>query len=634
MNVRIDDISGDGSSLSSLSDEERRKLLKPNPSKEDVHKILVSSYADSEKSVNVCHKLESYDDCNYLVEVKGCRYVCKIHNGVESDAYILSPDDCRIELMKQIFNHLKKPEYSVTTSYPIPPNDSSNSSCVHRLAVVSNEHSPRDLVVTLLRYVPGVPMCRVTSMSIETIVDAGQYLGRICHALDDLSTTDAKVVSMAKPLFHAWDGQHTSQVLPKFIQYISCPQRQQMVTSVIQTFTQSMAKQTFRKGILQGDYNDANILLQTSADTETQISGVIDFGDSTYSWRVLDVSVAMTYAMMTTYGKANRSLSAAAAMLRGIHSIYPLLPEELVHLRLLVAVRLACSATLGAYSIHMNPDNHEYLSMHAEPAWRALSLLWSLQHAEAIDNLFHQACHPSFPSSTSKDTGTIYCADISIPDPNIADPLSDIRVRKDDSPEPPVKKIKYPIPLVFVTGNKKKLEEVQRILKLNANFVLTNKKMDLPELQGPPLTIAREKCALAAKEIGGPVITEDTSLCFEALNGLPGPYIKWFLDDVGLDGLVNMITFSKDKRAYAQTVVAYTSGPDEEIHLFDGRTHGVIVSSRGSLDFGWDPIFQPNDNNENLTYAEMNKERKDAISHRSRAFSQLRTFLLQQSSHS
>lgn len=54
--------------------------------------------------------------------------------------------------------------------------------------------------------------------------------------------------------------------------------------------------------------------------------------------------------------------------------------------------------------------------------------------------------------------------------------------------------------------------------------------VSLPELQGDPLEIAREKCRCAAAEVQGSVIVEDTSLCFNALNGMPGPYIKWFVE--------------------------------------------------------------------------------------------------------
>ena len=50
--------------------------------------------------------------------------------------------------------------------------------------------------------------------------------------------------------------------------------------------------------------------------------------------------------------------------------------------------------------------------------------------------------------------------------------------------------------------------------------------------------MAREKCKLAAKEIKGPCLTEDTSLCFNALGGMPGPYIKWFLSKLGPEGIV------------------------------------------------------------------------------------------------
>eukprot|EP01052_Picozoa_sp_SAG31_P019692 SAG31_NODE_1447_length_8308_cov_58.914881_4_plen_72_part_00 len=53
---------------------------------------------------------------------------------------------------------------------------------------------------------------------------------------------------------------------------------------------------------------------------------------------------------------------------------------------------------------------------------------------------------------------------------------------------------------------------------------------------------------------------------------------------------------------------------------------GSIVSARGPLDFGWDPIFQP-DEGGGKTYAELTKEEKNAISHRGKALEKLRTWL-------
>lgn len=197
-------------------------------------------------------------------------------------------------------------------------------------------------------------------------------------------------------------------------------------------------------------------------------------------------------------------------------------------------------------------------------------------------------------------------------------------------------------PITFVTGNKNKLAEVQQILSQDGSFPLDiiNQKIDLPELQGDVLEIAKEKCRLAVQQVRGPCFTEDTSLCFSALNGMPGPYIKWFLESCGHDGLNQMLAGFSDKSAYAQTVIAYSNGPpvvqntndtvaeeEDDIHIFVGRTSGKIVPPRGSLDFGWDPIFEPDEGN-GLTYAEMRKDEKNAISHRGRSFSKLREFLL------
>ncbi|KAI1908218.1 nucleoside triphosphate pyrophosphohydrolase ham1 [Ophidiomyces ophidiicola] len=75
----------------------------------------------------------------------------------------------------------------------------------------------------------------------------------------------------------------------------------------------------------------------------------------------------------------------------------------------------------------------------------------------------------------------------------------------------------------FITGNKNKLSEVQAIL--GDAIEVQNVPVDLPELQGSVEEIALQKCRNAAKEVNGPVLTEDTALEFNALNGLPGPYM-------------------------------------------------------------------------------------------------------------
>jgi len=180
--------------------------------------------------------------------------------------------------------------------------------------------------------------------------------------------------------------------------------------------------------------------------------------------------------------------------------------------------------------------------------------------------------------------------------------------------------------LVFVTGNKKKLEEVQAILGSSVN--LTSHKLDLTEIQGTTQEISADKCRKASNTLNVPVITEDTCLCFNALKGLPGPYIKWFLDKLGHDGLNKMLAGFEDKSAYALCTFAYSTGPGAEPILFEGRTNGKIVPARGPKNFGWDPIFQPDGFDQ--TYDEMPKATKNTISHRYKALSILKDFLASQ----
>ncbi|KAJ3212582.1 nucleoside triphosphate pyrophosphohydrolase ham1 [Dinochytrium kinnereticum] len=188
-------------------------------------------------------------------------------------------------------------------------------------------------------------------------------------------------------------------------------------------------------------------------------------------------------------------------------------------------------------------------------------------------------------------------------------------------------------PITFVTGNANKLREVQQILTASSpNLSLRNQALDLPELQGSSTReVTIDKCRRASEALNGsPVLVEDTSLCFNSLGGLPGPYIKWFLEKMGHEGLNRMIDGFEGKvegdarAAWALCTFAYCGGKDEEVLLFEGKTDGRIVRPRGPTNFGWDPIFQPD--GFELTYAEMDKEVKNSISHRAKALSKVQEY--------
>eukprot|EP01059_Diplonema_ambulator_P000035 TRINITY_DN10027_c0_g1_i1.p1 TRINITY_DN10027_c0_g1~~TRINITY_DN10027_c0_g1_i1.p1 ORF type:complete len:213 (+),score=72.07 TRINITY_DN10027_c0_g1_i1:46-639(+) len=174
--------------------------------------------------------------------------------------------------------------------------------------------------------------------------------------------------------------------------------------------------------------------------------------------------------------------------------------------------------------------------------------------------------------------------------------------------------------VTFVTGNANKLKEVNAIL--SGSVEVMSRKVDLPELQGEPLDIAKEKAKEACRQLNEPVLTEDTGLCFNALQGLPGPYIKWFLEKLTVENLPKILDGFEDKSGYAQCIFTYCE-PGQDPICFEGRCEGSIVPARGPRNFGWDPCFLPNES-DNKTFAEMDPADKNKISHRARALEKVK----------
>lgn len=73
----------------------------------------------------------------------------------------------------------------------------------------------------------------------------------------------------------------------------------------------------------------------------------------------------------------------------------------------------------------------------------------------------------------------------------------------------------------------------------------------------------------------------------------------------------------EDKTGYAMTIFAYLESEDAKPILFVGKTDGSIVAPRGGARFGWDPNFE--EASTKKTYAEMDRDEKNALSHRGKA---------------
>jgi non-canonical purine NTP pyrophosphatase (RdgB/HAM1 family) len=174
--------------------------------------------------------------------------------------------------------------------------------------------------------------------------------------------------------------------------------------------------------------------------------------------------------------------------------------------------------------------------------------------------------------------------------------------------------------ITFLTGSQEKFAEAQAVLP-----DLIRWHMDLPEIQDiDPRNIIQAKLAEASRHMSGAIVVEDTSLAFDALNGLPGPLIKWFLQRLGVEGLAHLPRVLGNDKASARTVVGYRSAAGVEA-FFEAVIPGRIVSPQGAAGFGWDALFLPD--GQDKTFAQMSAQEKNAISMRRLAFEQLKDFL-------
>ncbi len=121
--------------------------------------------------------------------------------------------------------------------------------------------------------------------------------------------------------------------------------------------------------VIHNDSNDYN-LLTTTANRHTRCSGLIDFGDMVYSYRVCDLAIAMAYALFGQHDV----VTAARAIVAGYERCLALQSAEKDILYYLITARLVQSLLLSTQSYRANPDN-DYLLVSARPAWELLEFL-------------------------------------------------------------------------------------------------------------------------------------------------------------------------------------------------------------------------------------------------------------------
>lgn len=167
----------------------------------------------------------------------------------------------------------------------------------------------------------------------------------------------------------------------------------------------------------------------------------------------------------------------------------------------------------------------------------------------------------------------------------------------------------------LITGNQHKLEEWER--QLPSTVELHHQAIDLDEIQSfDNAEIIRHKVHQAYELIKKPVVVEDVSGGLDKLNGLPGPFVKFFVERMGKDALYQI--GGEGAGMTVTCTIGYYDGEREII--VEGTLHGTTTAARGDA-FGFDVSFVPD--GQTKTYSEMTAAEKDAVSHRHIAITKL-----------
>ena len=184
--------------------------------------------------------------------------------------------------------------------------------------------------------------------------------------------------------------------------------------------------------------------------------------------------------------------------------------------------------------------------------------------------------------------------------------------------------------LLFATNNAHKLAEVQAVLG-DGYALLTPRdcgvEEEIPETQPSLEGNASQKAHYLHERTGRDCFADDTGLEVEALGGAPGVHSARYATD-GHDFAANNhlllknLEGAENRRARFRTVIALAI-EDRDIELMDGTVYGHIADTpAGTAGFGYDPVFVP-DGCGGLTFAQMDADAKNAVSHRGRATAKL-----------
>jgi len=177
------------------------------------------------------------------------------------------------------------------------------------------------------------------------------------------------------------------------------------------------------------------------------------------------------------------------------------------------------------------------------------------------------------------------------------------------------------VKILFATGNPGKLREVEA--RFAALGIEVEQLVDeYPEIQSDDLeTVVDLGLDWLWERHKMAIIIDDSGLFINALGGFPGVFSAYVFKSLGCGGILKLMDGVKDRSAEFRCCAGFI-GLDGKKIIVNGVAEGVIIHEKlGDSGFGYDPIFMPV--GEKKTFAQMELDEKNSISHRGRAFAEL-----------
>jgi 4-aminobutyrate aminotransferase-like enzyme/Ser/Thr protein kinase RdoA (MazF antagonist) len=241
------------------------------------------------------------------------------------------------------------------------------------------DEAGRDRWVRLQKWVEGEEIFQVNPRSEALLKAWGGACGHLSKALQGFD----------HPYAHRHFRWDPSQVLDTrtLAKYVEDPSQKELLEHYWDLFLDEVEplRPELRKSVNHNDGHERNLLISRTASS-IEVSGMIDFGDAVYTETINELAIACAYACM---GQAD-PLSAACAVVKGYHAVFPLEAKELKVLLPLLCARLVISTSLAAQNRVLEPEN-AYLQVSDQPAWEVLSFFREIAPAFA-EMAFREAC--------------------------------------------------------------------------------------------------------------------------------------------------------------------------------------------------------------------------------------------------